>query len=206
MKLLLGTRNEHKRREFMRLLPGWELDAPGAEVVMPPEDGYTFAENALIKARAVARVTGRAVIAEDSGLEAEALGGAPGVRSARYAASAVGNASDEANLEKLRREAPVGSRLRYVCALVYLDPASGLEQIFSGVCVGSLAEEPRGAGGFGYDPVFLPDEGPPGLTMAELSDAQKDEISHRGKAARALRDWLHTRGGEPGGRELSALG
>jgi len=187
---MLGTRNEHKRREFLRLLPGWELDTPGAEVVLPAEDGDTFAANALLKARAVAAATGRATIAEDSGLEAAALGGAPGVRSARYAAIGEANASDVENLAKLRREAPVGSALRYVCALVYLDPESGAEEVFEGTCQGTMAPEPRGAGGFGYDPVFLPDAGPDGLTMAELSDAQKDEISHRGHAVRGMRRWL----------------
>jgi len=192
VRLLLGTGNEHKRREFARLLPGWQLEALGQDVAMPPEDGETFEANALIKARAVAEATGRTVIAEDSGLEADALGGAPGVRSARYAASNGQNASDQDNLDKLRREAPPGSGLRYVCALVYLDPQSGTEQVFHGVCSGRMASEPRGEGGFGYDPVFLPDEGPEGLTMAELADAQKDAISHRGRAVRALRDWLQS--------------
>jgi XTP/dITP diphosphohydrolase len=192
MRLTLGTRNEHKRREFLRLLPGWQLDVPGPDVVLPPEDGASFSEIALGKARAVAQATGGVVLAEDSGLEAAALGGAPGIRSARYAASGDGNASDEENLAKLRREAPQGSALRYVCALAFLDPENGTEQVFCGFCDGRLAAEQRGTGGFGYDPVFLPDAGPPGLTMAELSDEQKDAISHRGEAVRALRAWLES--------------
>jgi len=186
VRLLLATHNEHKRREFARLLPAYEIAALAADVRLPPEDGETFAENALGKARAAARATGLESIADDSGIGAAALGGAPGVRSARYAGE---DASDEENLRKLLREAPAGSGLEYVCAIAYVDPAGGVEQVFEGRCAGRLAERPRGEGGFGYDPAFLPDDGPPGLTMAELSDAQKDAISHRGRAARDLLAW-----------------
>jgi XTP/dITP diphosphohydrolase len=188
-KLLLATRNEHKRREFARLLPGWEVEKLPEEVMLPPEDGQTFAENALGKARAAARATGRATIADDSGIEAAALGGAPGVRSARYAGE---DASDEENLAKLLREAPAGSVLEYVCAIAYVDPSVGGERVFEGRCTGRVAATPRGEQGFGYDPAFVPDDLPPGgagtamMTMAELSDGQKDAISHRGRAARAL--------------------
>ena len=185
--LLLATRNEHKRREFARLLPGWEIDALPDEVELPPEDGATFAQNALGKARAAAAATRRACIADDSGIEAAALGGGPGVRSARYAGE---NASDEQNLALLLREAPAGSALEYVCALAYVDPASGEERIFEGRCAGTLAVAPRGERGFGYDPAFVPDECPGDETMAQLSDARKDQISHRGRAARALLAWL----------------
>jgi XTP/dITP diphosphohydrolase len=194
VRLLLATHNEHKRRELARLLPepprdgeAWQLDVLPAEVQLPLEDGETFAENALGKARAAAAATGRASIADDSGIAAAALGGAPGVRSARYAGE---QASDEENLAKLLREAPAGSGLEYVCAIAYVDPAGGEERLFHGRCAGKLAAEPRGERGFGYDPAFLPDEGPGGLTMAELSDEQKDAISHRGRAARALFEWL----------------
>ncbi len=184
MRLLLATRNEHKRREFERLLGGdIGVDALGPEVELPPEDGETFAENALGKARAAAAQTGRVAIADDSGIASEALGGAPGVRSARYAGA---DAGDEENLAKLVREAPAGSRLEYVCAIALVDPQAGVEQVFEGRCAGRMAEQPRGDGGFGYDPAFLPDDGPPERTMAELSDAQKDAISHRGRAAREL--------------------
>ncbi len=93
-------------------------------------------------------------------------------------------------MEKLRREAPVGSGLRYVCALAYVAPDTREEQVFFGYCEGRMASEARGSGGFGYDPVFLPDEVADGRTMAELSDAEKDAISHRGRAVRALLDWL----------------
>jgi len=202
---VLATHNEHKRREFARLLAQWggqgrwELAMLPAAVMLPPEDGETFAENALGKARAAAHATGRPSIADDSGIEAAALGGAPGVRSARYAGE---NASDGQNLQKLRREVPAGSALEYVCAIAYVDPSGSVEQVFEGRCSGRMADEPRGEGGFGYDPVFLPDESPPAdrrssprvgaaaVTMAELSDQQKDAISHRGRAARALLAWL----------------
>ncbi len=196
MKLILSTHNEHKRREFARLLPpsaggrSWELQMLPDEVELPPEDGETFAQNALGKARAAARATGLPSIADDSGIAAAALGGAPGVRSARYAGE---GASDEENLAKLLREAPEGSGLEYVCAIAFVDPSRGEERLFHGRCKGTLTAQPRGERGFGYDPPFLPDEGPEGLTMAELSDEQKDAISHRGRAARALFDWLSER-------------
>jgi XTP/dITP diphosphohydrolase len=193
LKLILATHNEHKRREFARLLSEpeddqtWRLKALPEAVELPPEDGDTFAENALGKARAAAAGTGRPSIADDSGIEAAALGGAPGVRSARFAGE---HASDQQNLDKLLAEAPAHSALEYVCAIAYVDPARGVERVFEGRCAGRLAQQPRGARGFGYDPAFLPDDGPEGLTMAQLSDAQKDAISHRGRAARALFAWL----------------
>jgi XTP/dITP diphosphohydrolase len=186
-QLLLATRNEHKRREFARLLAGFQVDALPDEVSLPPEDGDTFHANALGKARAAAAATGRASIADDSGIEAAALGGVPGVRSARYAGE---HASDEQNLAKLLAEAPAGSALAYVCALAYVDPVAGVERVFEGRCAGRLAERPRGERGFGYDPAFLPDDESEAVTMAELNDERKDEISHRGRAARALGEWL----------------
>jgi XTP/dITP diphosphohydrolase len=164
-----------------------EVQALGPEVVLPPEDGLTYSDNALGKARAAAQATGRVSFADDSGIGAEALGGAPGVRSARYASE---HAGDEENLAKLLREAPAGSALEYVCAIAYVDPAAGVERVFEGRCAGTLAAEPRGERGFGYDPAFLPLDGPEGLTMAELSDAEKDAISHRGRAVRAMLSWL----------------
>ncbi len=187
--LVLATRNQHKIREVGRLLaPDGVLVEPLAdEVVLPPEVGETFAENALPKARAAASATGRAAIADDSGIEARALDGVPGVYSARYAGP---DATDEQNLAKLMREAPAGSALRYVCVVAYVDPAAGEERLFFGECTGTLARAAHGTGGFGYDPAFLPDEYPDGRTMAELSDEEKDAISHRGRAVRALTEWL----------------
>jgi XTP/dITP diphosphohydrolase len=190
---VLATHNAHKLREFTRLLSraGGRDDlvlAPlPASVVLPPEEGETFAINALGKARAAAEATGEPTIADDSGIAAEALGGAPGVRSARYAGE---SATDEENLDKLRAEAPAGSALEYVCMIAFVDRERRVERLFEGRCSGRLAAEARGERGFGYDPVFVPDDGPQGLTMAELSDEQKDEISHRGRAARALAAWL----------------
>jgi XTP/dITP diphosphohydrolase len=186
VRLVLATRNAHKAREFAALLEPHDVLALPAEVQLPPETGATFADNALDKARTAARATGLPAIADDSGIEATALGGAPGVRSARFAGE---NASDEENLRKLLREAPAGSALAYVCALAYVDAAGG-EHVVEGRCTGTLAAEPRGDGGFGYDPAFLPDDIADGRTMAELEPAQKDAISHRGRAARALLGYL----------------
>jgi XTP/dITP diphosphohydrolase len=186
VRLVLATRNAHKAREFAALLEPHEVLALPAEVQLPPETGATFADNALDKARTAARATGLPAIADDSGIEAAALGGAPGVRSARFAGE---DAGDEENLRKLLREAPAGSSLAYVCALAYVD-AGGDEHVVEGRCTGTLAAEPRGDGGFGYDPAFLPDDITDGRTMAELQPAQKDAISHRGRAARALLAYL----------------
>ena len=194
MRLVLATRNEHKLRELGRMLDGIELDPLPDGVTLPPEDGDTFAANALVKARAAARALGRAAIADDSGIEAEALGGAPGIRSARFAGE---HATDADNLAKLRADAPAGSRLRYVCVMAYAEPG-GAERTFEGACGGTLARDARGSGGFGYDPAFLPDDFPDGRTMAELSDAEKDAISHRGRAARALHAWLDEERGRAG--------
>ena len=187
--LVLASRNQHKLREFRRLLEpaGIAVEPLPDAVVLPPEDGDTFTANALPKARTAARALGRAVLADDSGIEATALGGRPGVLSARYA----GEPSDDAaNLAKLIAEAPAGSPLRYVCALAYADPQIGRERVFIGTCDGVMAAAPRGDRGFGYDPAFeLPDD-PAARTMAELGDAEKDRISHRGNAIRMLVDWL----------------
>ncbi len=185
--LLLATRNAHKVREYARLLAPYGVDPLPEAVVLPPETGTTYAENAMAKARAAAAGTGRPALADDSGIEAAALGGAPGVRSARFAGSA---ATDAENLARLRRDAPPGSALRYVCVVAWADPAVGEERTFAGTCEGRLAAEARGLRGFGYDPAFLPAEDPDDRTMAELSDPEKDAISHRGRAARALLGWL----------------
>ena len=186
MKLVLATRNPHKVRELASLLAPHELEPLPEDVALPPEDGETFAANALGKARAAAEATGRPAVADDSGIAADALGGAPGVRSARYAGE---GASDEENLAKLLREAPAGSGLAYVCALAFADPEGGTEHVVEGRCEGTLAPEPRGSGGFGYDPAFVPVQWPD-RTMAELTPAEKDAISHRGRAAALLRAWL----------------
>jgi XTP/dITP diphosphohydrolase len=187
MRLLLATRNAHKLREFERLLPHTELDPLPEELDAPPEDGDTYAANALIKARAAAQATGRAAIADDSGIEAAALDGRPGVRTARYAGP---DASDEENLAKFIDEVPGGSRLRYVCVIAHVDP-DGAETTFEGTCSGTMAPARSGTRGFGYDPVFVPHGEQ--RTMADLPDEEKDAISHRGEAARRLEAWLNDR-------------
>jgi XTP/dITP diphosphohydrolase len=155
-------------------------------VELPPEEGETFAENALAKARAARAATGLPAIADDSGITARALGGRPGVRSARYAGE---GASDEQNLALLLEEmrGAEDRRVAYVCALAYVAD-DGSETLVEGRCEGQLAERPRGSGGFGYDPAFVPlDTGPDDeRTMAELAPEEKHAISHRGRAARAL--------------------
>jgi XTP/dITP diphosphohydrolase len=185
--LILATRNPHKLREFQRLLRVTALEPLSEAIELPPETGETYLENALGKARAATQASGRPAIADDSGIAAEALDGRPGVRSARYAGE---GASDEENLAKLIAEVPPGSGLTYICALVHVDPRSGEEHTFEGRCEGIMAPAPRGERGFGYDPVFIPREDPSGRTMAELSDLEKDAISHRGRALRALEEWL----------------
>ena len=155
--MILATGNKHKVREMRELLPGLDLQPLPAGVEMPPEDGDSFVANALIKARAIHAATGEPTIADDSGIAAEALGGAPGIYSARYAGE---GASDEVNLAKLLREvgATGGSRrAAYVCAIALID-ADGAEHVFEGECEGTLLEEGRGEGGFGYDPAFVPDD------------------------------------------------
>jgi XTP/dITP diphosphohydrolase len=184
VRLVLSTRNDHKLRELSALMHPYELDPLPAGIQLPPETGTTFADNARKKARVAAAATGRPAIADDSGIEAAALGGAPGVWSARYAGE---GATDEENLAKLLREMEdaVDRSVAYVAVIAYVDER-GDELFFEGRCEGELAREPRGAGGFGYDPIFLPDDEPSGRTMAQLTDAEKDAISHRGRAARLL--------------------
>ena len=187
--VVLASRNSHKLREIQRLLEpaGIAVEALPDDVVLPPEDGSSFADNALPKALAAATATGRITIADDSGIEAAALGGGPGVRSARYAGAEAG---DEDNLQKFEREVPADSRLRYVCALAYVNPDNGEQRVFFGDCRGRMARGRAGENGFGYDPVFVPDATGDNRTMAELSDAEKDAISHRGNAVRALLRWI----------------
>jgi XTP/dITP diphosphohydrolase len=187
VKLVLASRNPHKARELGALLDGIEVIALPDDVELPPETGETFAANALPKARTAARATSRAAFADDSGIEAAALGGAPGVRSARFAGE---HASDADNLARLTAEVPPGSALTYVCVIALVDPESGEERTFEGRCTGTMARAPRGTGGFGYDPVFVPDDRADGRTMAQLDQAEKDAISHRGRAARALLEHL----------------
>ena len=194
-RLVLATRNAHKLRELAALLEPYEIVPLPDGVALPPETGDTFAANALVKAGTAAASTGMAAIADDSGIETAALGGAPGVRSARFAGE---HATDEQNLAKLLRAVPADGdrRVAYVCALAHATP-DGRTHVVEARCHGRLATCPRGDGGFGYDPAFVPDDLAGDRTMAELAPAEKDAISHRGRAARALRDWLAA-GGEAG--------
>ena len=182
--LIVATRNDHKLRELGELLPGFELRPLPAGIELPPEEGESFAANALAKARAARQASGEAAIADDSGIEVDALGGKPGPRSARFAGE---RASDEQNLVALMRAVagiPGGGRTaRYRCVAAIAWP-DGSERHAEAVCEGMLVGKRRGSAGFGYDPIFLPagwDQ-----TMAELTDEQKDRISHRGRAFRAL--------------------
>ena len=196
--LVIATANPGKLREFQALLAGLPF-APIAQgalgIAAPQETGATFAENALIKARHAAAASGTAAIADDSGLEVDALGGAPGIYSARYAGKGAGDAAavDAANNAKLvaaLQGVPFQlRRARYRCALVYLDgPGDTAPLHAQGVWEGYILEAPRGSRGFGYDPYFwLPELE---LTAAELDPALKNRLSHRGTALQALRSAL----------------
>jgi XTP/dITP diphosphohydrolase len=219
IELFFGTTNAAKLKELRRLVAGLpvrvvapaELGAPLPEV---EEDGATFAENAAKKASAYARLAGTFALADDSGLAVDALGGAPGVRSARWSEEATlaspacalqevlerelgreaaRGARDGANNDKLLRAlqgVPAARRgAEYVAVLALAAPDGGIHASVEGRCRGRIAEAPRGTGGFGYDPLFLPDAAP-GRTMAELPPEDKDAISHRGEAFRRLRPVL----------------
>jgi len=185
LRIVIASRNQHKLRELEGLLAPHTLEPLPESVTLPPEDGETFADNALIKARAAAAATGGPAFADDSGIVVPALGGAPGVRSARYAGP---SATDEENLRKLLDEMAdeEDRRAAYVCVLALVD-AGGTERLFEASCQGRLVHVPRGSNGFGYDPAFVPDDiDGPERTMAELDPSEKDAISHRGRAARIM--------------------
>lgn len=197
MKVVVATRNKGKLREILPLLAGAPLlaplelctideVAPGAEL---REDGVTFVENALAKARQAARATGLPAIADDSGLEVDALEGAPGVYSARYAGPGANDDSNNAKLlEALRGVPPARRTARFRCVAVFVDPARALELVRDGACEGEVLEAPRGKDGFGYDPLFFVPK--VGRTMAELPLEEKNRLSHRATAFRALADAL----------------
>jgi XTP/dITP diphosphohydrolase len=189
-RLLLATRNPGKLRELAPLLReaglrdlALETLGDHPEVSDVEETGRTFDENACLKARFAARETGLWSLGEDSGLEVSALGGRPGVHSARYAGP---ERDDEANNARLVRELEgvVDRRARYVCIAALARPDGKVVAKARGTCEGTIAGAPRGGGGFGYDPYFVPEEGQ--QTMAELTAEEKAAISHRGRAVRAL--------------------
>ncbi len=194
MKLVLASRNRHKLLELRSFLAGLPLDVVSVDEVHPGlvlvEEGETFEANALAKARTVYTRTSLPALADDSGLEVFYLNGRPGVRSARYAGE---HATDEANNDKLLRQMRgVAARRRHAqfrAVLALVGP--GYEDIASGTCPGHLTELPRGSNGFGYDPIFEPQ----GLdrTYAELTQEEKNRISHRSRAFTALREVLHRR-------------
>ncbi|HLS72281.1 MAG TPA: RdgB/HAM1 family non-canonical purine NTP pyrophosphatase [Actinomycetaceae bacterium] len=191
-RLVLATRNAHKVDELRAilspLLPALAAEAvigaAGLDVPEPVEDGVTFEQNALIKARALAAATGLPAVADDSGLAVDVLGGAPGIFSARWSGR---HGDDRANLELLLAQladVPAEHRgARFVCAAALVTP-DGTEVVEAGEMPGTLLTEARGSGGFGYDPILQPDGEQ--RSSAELSPAEKNAISHRGKAFRAL--------------------
>jgi XTP/dITP diphosphohydrolase len=199
MRVVVATRNQGKLRELVPLLADSGLDlelltidelAPSAEL---REDETTFEGNALAKARQAAAATGLPALADDSGLEVDALGGAPGVYSARYAGVGATDAANNAKvLEAMRGVSAERRTCRYRCVAAFVDPRSGVEVWRAGACEGVLLEAPRGDGGFGYDPLFLvPGRGE---TMAEIALPDKNRLSHRAAAFRALAAALAERG------------
>jgi XTP/dITP diphosphohydrolase len=190
-RIAIASRNEHKLRELGRICADWPVEWVTVDNHDPrafpdvDETGETYLENALLKAHAVAAALELPAIADDSGIEVDALGGKPGPRSARYSGS---DATEEQNLQALMqalRGIPSGGRTaRYRCVAAIAWPDGAVNHA-EGVCEGTLVGKRRGERGFGYDPIFIPDGWDE--TMAELTDEQKDRISHRGRAFRALR-------------------
>jgi XTP/dITP diphosphohydrolase len=192
LRLVIATNNAHKLRELGGLLSDHSVVPLPYWAELPPELGDTFSDNAVPKAHAAAAAANVPAVADDSGIEVTALGGAPGVRSARYAGE---GATDEQNLRKLLDDVrdQEDRSAAYVCAVAFVEP-DGTFHVFEGRCEGRLIDTPRGEGGFGYDPIFVPAElDGDERTMAELSQSEKDSISHRGRAVRALDAWLRGR-------------
>jgi XTP/dITP diphosphohydrolase len=190
-RIAIATRNAHKVREIERICTDWPVEWLTVDSHEGPwpdvqETGSTYLENALLKARAGAAALAEPALADDSGIEVDALGGHPGPRSARFAGE---DATDERNLEELIRSLRgvpgSGRTARYRCVAVLAFP-EGHELHAEGICEGTLVPKPRGTRGFGYDPIFVPAGWD--RTMAELTDEEKDRISHRGRAFRALRE------------------
>jgi len=189
-RIVVASQNRSKAAEIAEILAGEGLGlevlslADFPDVSLPPETGSTFAANAAVKAKQVAQATGLPAIADDSGLEIDALSGEPGVRSARYAGE---DATDEDRCRKvldlLAGVPDHRRRARFRCAAAYAEPA-GEVMLAEGTCQGRIVREPAGSGGFGYDPVFIPDGY--SMTMAQLTSAQKHRVSHRGRAFRLL--------------------
>jgi XTP/dITP diphosphohydrolase len=191
-RLVVATANPGKLREFRSLLAGlpFRLTSLGELLLPSPEEtGSSFLANATLKARHAAALSGSAALADDSGLEVDALGGAPGILSARYAGPEADDAANNAKLVEALAGLPAEQRrARYRCALVFVESADAPALTAHGVWEGVILDAPRGIGGFGYDPYFwLPESN---KTVAELDPEEKNRRSHRGAAARALRDLL----------------
>lgn len=195
MKLVVGTYNAGKIKELNELLAGLPVELFGLDrfenIADVEETGATFAENAILKAKEYARQTGFWALSDDSGLEVEALGGAPGVFSARYAGE---TADDQDRIEKLLRElSETGDRrrrARFVCVMALADETGEIRFLAEGVCEGKIALDERGTNGFGYDPIFIP-EGYK-QTFGELSSTVKSEISHRARAIKKIIRFFRT--------------
>ena len=198
MRVVLASSNKGKLRELSALLAplGYDVITQSSlGIDTPPETGATFAANALLKARHAAAMSNLPALADDSGIEVDALGGRPGIYSARYAGE---GASDEDNLRKMlgeMRDVPEGKRTaRYQCVIAFVSTADDPDPILAkGTWEGWLTSQPRGLEGFGYDPIFIP--GGFDRTAAELDPGEKNSLSHRGQALRALIDQLRRRGG-----------
>jgi XTP/dITP diphosphohydrolase len=196
IKLLIATTNEGKKDEIARLLEGLNYNVIGLNSLpqKPPvaeETGTTFPENALIKASHYHKQTGLLALADDSGLMVDALGGNPGLYSARFGGPGVNSAQQIALLlEQLKDVPPSHRRARFVCAIAISGSLGGrqVSEVFEGFCEGTIAGEPRGHSGFGYDPIFIDAE--LGLTFAEISSDEKADRSHRGRALRLARNFL----------------
>jgi XTP/dITP diphosphohydrolase len=191
-RLVVATANPGKLREFRALLAGLPFEPVGLtelNLPSPAESGTSFLENAALKARQAAALSGCAAVADDSGLEVDALDGAPGIFSARFAGASADDAANNAKLLEELRGLPEAARTaRYRCALVFVDSAHAAPLIAEGVWEGRILDAPRGLNGFGYDPYFWV----PALdkTAAELDAADKNRLSHRGTALRLLREQL----------------
>jgi XTP/dITP diphosphohydrolase len=198
-RLLIATRSEHKLRELRELLSLERAELVSLDDVGvdgdPVEDGRTFVANAAIKARAGVEATGLPTLADDSGIEVDALDGGPGVRTRRYAGEDATDADNNAKLLMALEGLPPERRgARYVCALALAVPGEPLVYA-RGECRGRIATTPRGNAGFGYDPIFEPEQEPPGgRTFGQWSTAEKHRISHRGRAAREMAPLLVARG------------
>jgi len=195
--VVLATKNRGKAREIQAMLVGVvsrvESLADHPHVVLPPEGAHSYRENAVEKARAVWLALGVPAIGDDSGLEVDALDGAPGVTSARFAGPDADDAANNARLlVELQGLPPARRGARFRCVLALVE-GEGREEVVEGVCPGTILDSPRGSEGFGYDPLFLP--GGESRTFAELPHEVKNEISHRGRAVRALRAMLEARQG-----------